>query len=62
MSMESLAAFYRNRTSLIEIMNMPVSYIIALREIAKKRMKDEEAKKQEESMALEDEMEANFDG
>lgn len=41
---------------------MPVSYIIALRELAKQKMKDEETKKQEQGMALEDEMEANFDG
>jgi hypothetical protein len=60
--METLAAFYRNRTTLLEIMNMPVSYIIALRELAKQKMKDEETKKQEQGMALEDEMEANFDG
>ena len=50
--METLAAFYRNRTTLLEIMNMPVSYIIALRELAKQKMKDEETKKQEQGMAL----------
>lgn len=60
--METLAAFYRNRTSLLEIINMPVSYIIALREIAKEKNKNEETKKSEQGMALEDEMEDTLDG
>lgn len=71
MKIESLCTYYRGRTSFAEFMNMPLSYINALYNIAQERIKTEQAEKEKqkaegkdpqlspsEAMALEDEMEA----
>lgn len=53
-----MATFYRGRTSFLDLMNMPLSYLDALYRIAEERIKSEEGKKQVEGEALEDELEA----
>ena len=55
---ESIATYYRGRTTFTELMNMPLSYIDTLYRIAEERIKTEEGKKQLEAEAIEDEMEA----
>lgn len=53
-----IATYYRGRTSFMELMNMPLSYINALYRIAEERLKTEEGQEQAEAEAIEDEMEA----
>lgn len=53
-----MATYYRGRTTFMELMNMPLSYIDTLYRIAEERIKTEEGKKQLEAEAIEDEMEA----
>lgn len=68
---EMLCAYYRGRTTFVELMNMPLSYINALYDIAHKRQQAEQEEKERkeaegqeatltptEAMMLEDEMEA----
>jgi hypothetical protein len=55
---ESIATYYKGRTSFLELMNMPLSYIDSLYRIAEARLKTEEGRKQLEAEAIEDEMEA----
>ena len=52
-----IATYYRGRTSFLELMNMPLSYIDSLYRIAEERLKTEEGKKQLEAETLEDELE-----
>lgn len=49
-----LATFYRGRTTFTELMNLPLSYINALYQIAERKMKDEEERKQHEAEQMED--------
>jgi hypothetical protein len=52
-----IATFYRGRTSFSELMNLPLSYINALYQIAEQKVKDEEARKQLEAEQMEDGLE-----
>jgi len=49
---------FRGRTSFVELMNMPLSYLNSLWVIAEQRAKSEEGKNQMAAEAIEDEMEA----
>lgn len=53
-----LVSYYRGRTSFVEMMNLPLSYINTLYKIAEERNKDEEERQKHEAEILEDEMEA----
>ena len=52
-----LCTYYRGRTSFTEMMNMPLSYINSLYDIAIKQQADEERRKQKEAEVVEDEFE-----
>ena len=54
---EMLCTYYKGRTSFMEMMNMPLSYINALYKIAIDRQADDELRKQKEAEDLEDEVE-----
>lgn len=53
-----IATYYRGRTSFIDLINLPLSYINSLYRIAEQREKTEQGKKAHESEVIEDEMEA----
>lgn len=52
-----LCTYYRGRTTFIEMMNMPLSYINSLYNIAIEQQADEEQRKIKEAEVLEDGME-----
>ena len=53
-----LATYYRGRTSFIDLMNLPLSYINALYRIAENREKTQQGQEQHMGEQIEDEMEA----
>lgn len=53
-----IATYYRGRTSFIDLMELPLSYINALYRIAEEREKTKEGQEQHKAEQLEDEMEA----
>ena len=54
---EMLCTYYKGRTSFLEMMNMPLSYINALYKIAVDRQADDEQRKLKEAEVLQDEVE-----
>lgn len=52
-----LCTYYRGRTTFTEMMNMPLSYINSLYNIAIKQQADEELRKQKEAEVVEDGLE-----
>ena len=52
-----LCTYYKGRTSCLEMMNMPLSYINALYKIAVDRQADDEQRKLKEAEVLQDEVE-----
>ena len=54
---EMLCTYYRGRTTFTEMMNMPLSYINSLYNIAIKQQADEELRKQKEAEVVEDGLE-----
>ena len=53
-----LCTYYRGRTTFMEMMNMPLSYINTLYKIAEEQSKTKEGQEQKQAEVLEDEMEA----
>ena len=53
-----LCTYYRGRTTFMEMMSMPLSYINTLYMIAKEQSESKEGQERKEQEILEDEMEA----
>lgn len=55
-----LCTYYKGRTSFLEMINLPLSYINTLYNIAVEREKTKEGQDQKNAEALEDELEEAF--